>query len=365
MTQKTNSKYIYEFAAEKDGEEITALLEQTPFDGDIALAYARRPNAYASIMKDGEKNAIVIARNIQTRKIVGVGVCIINKMLVSGESANVAYLCGLRVNDDVNVNIIKSYQLLEEFCRENNVKYTYTTILSDNLYATNMLTKKRKTMPLYVKHSEYIVNFFRNNLKCNSNYECCPAREADFEKLYKFLQKESQNKIFFPDVTEQSLKNGFWDLTYKDFYLLKDKNGEILCCGILWKQWDYKQVIVKKYSSKYKFLKLLASPILSVLKYPKPPKENEVIKYPTLSFVLSKDNNPDYMENFIRQISHHIPDECEFFVYAATVNSPEVQKVFKISPVHYKSFVYLVDWNKTNEYNDLLNKNIYIECGLL
>lgn len=364
MSQNSN-KYIYEFATDADGEKIAALLERTKFDGDIALTYARRPNACFSISKDGQNNAIVIARNSQTREIVGVGICIINEMLLSGEIVKVGYLCGLRVNENSRVNIVKSYKLLQDFCRENNIKYTYTTILVDNLPALKMLTKKRTTMPIYIKHSEYVVNIFRKKLKCNSDYTCNIATENDFDKLNQFIKKESKNKIFFPSLTEQSLKNGFFGLTYKDFYLLKNREGEILCCGVLWKQWDYKQLIIEKYSLKYKIVKLLGSPILSLLKYPKPPNENEIIKYPTLSFVLSKDDNPDHTGDFVRKISHHIPKECEFFVFGATKNSPEAQKAFKIAPINYKSYVYLVDWDKTNGYDDLLDKNIYIECGLL
>ena len=82
MNQNLNKdKYTYEFATESDGEEISALLEQTSFKGDFELVYAKRPNACLSVNKDGGKNAIVIARNSKTRKIVGAGICIINKMI--------------------------------------------------------------------------------------------------------------------------------------------------------------------------------------------------------------------------------------------------------------------------------------------
>lgn len=366
MNQTLNkSKYTYEFATESDGEEISALLEQTSFKGDFELVYAKRPNAYFSINRDGEKNAIVIARNSESRKIVGVGICIINEMVVANEVVNVGYLCGLRVDENSTVNIFKSYKMLQEFCNENNVKYTYTTILPDNSYAIKMLTKKRKSMPLYVKHSDYAVHIIRKNLKFKSKYKCLKAMENDFDKLLKFIQSESKNKEFFPNLTAETLKHGFFGLTYEDFYLLKNDNDEILCCGILWNQGDYKQLVLKRYSFKYKILKFFASIILKILKYPKPPEENEVIKYLTLSFVLSKNDNPDSLNDFIKQVSNNIAEECEFFVYGSTTDSVQSKKIQKISAVNYKSYVYLIDWDKTNQYEDLLSKNIYIECGLL
>lgn len=366
MNQNLNkNKYIYEFATESDGEEISALLEQTSFKGDFELVYAKRPNACLSINRDGKKNAIVIAKNSKTRKIVGTGICIINQMIVSNEIVNVGYLCGLRVDKNSTVNIIKSYKMLKEFCDENNVQYTYTTILPDNLYAIKMLTKKRKSMPLYIKHSDYTVHIVRKNLKFKSEYKCLKATENDFDKLLAFIQRESKNKQFFHHLTAKTLKNGFFELTYEDYYLLKDDNGEILCCGVLWNQWDYKQLVLKRYSFKYKILKFFASVILKLFKYPKPPEENEVIKYSTLSFVLSKNDNPGYLNDFIKQVSNHIPEECGFFVYGSPADSVQSKKIHKISAVNYKSYVYLIDWDKTNSYDDLLGQNIYIECGLL
>lgn len=366
MNQNLNKdKYTYELATESDGEEISALLEQTAFNGDFELVYAKRPNACLSINRDGKKNAIVIARNCNTRKIVGVGICIINEMIVSNEVVNVGYLCGLRVDKNSTVNILKSYKMLKEFCDKNNVKYTYTTILPDNLYAIKMLTKKRKSMPLYIKHSDYTVHIVRKNLKFKSEHKCLKATENDFSKLLAFIQRESKNKEFFPNLTAETLKTGFFELTYDDFYLLKDDNGEILCCGVLWNQWDYKQLVLKRYSFKYKVLKFFASGILKLFKYPKPPEENQVIKYSTFSFVLSKNNNPDYLNDFIKQVSNSVSEECEFFVYGSTTDSVQSKKMHKISVVNYKSYVYLIDWDKTNQYDDLLSKNIYIECGLL
>lgn len=366
MNQTLNkNKYVYEFAKESDGEEISALLEQASFKGDFELVYAKRPNAYSSINKDGKKNAVVIARDCKTNKIVGVGICIINEMIVAEEVVNVGYLSGLRVDKNSTVNIVKSYKMLQEFCNENNVKYTYTTILPDNLYAIKMLTKKRKSMPLYLKHSDYAVHIIRKNLKFKSQYKCSKATDNDFDKLLAFIKSESKNKEFFAHLTAETLKNGFFGLCYNDFYLLKDDNGEILCCGILWHQWNYKQLLLKRYSFKYKVLKAFASVILKLLKYPKPPEENGIIKYPTLSFCLSKGDNPDYFNDFTKQVSNHVSDECEFFVYGATANSVQSKKIDKISAVKYKSFVYLIDWDKANQYDDLLDKNIYIECGLL
>ena len=158
--QYKNKKYDYQIASELDGEEISNLLEESSFDGDIAIAYAKRPNAFHSINKDCKKSIIVVGREVQSKAIKGVGICQMFDMNVNGKSENVAYLGGLRVQKDATLNIVQAYKIIEDFIKENNIKYTYTTILEDNIYAQKMLTKKRKLMPDYIKISDILSEIF-------------------------------------------------------------------------------------------------------------------------------------------------------------------------------------------------------------
>ena len=152
--QIQNKKYRYEAAEEKDGEKISELLEKTAFEGDISLIYAKRPNAITSINYDADKSIAVVGRDISNEEIKGVGICQIYKTLVNGIEENTAYLGGLRVEKGAVLNIFNAYKIIETFVKENDVKYTYTTILTDNTKAQKMLTKKRKSMPYYIKISD-------------------------------------------------------------------------------------------------------------------------------------------------------------------------------------------------------------------
>lgn len=343
--QFINKKYTYEKATVSDGEEISKLLEKTSFQGDISLVYAKRPNAVISVNKDCLKSSIVVGRDINTKEIKGVGICQIFNMLVNGKQEPVAYLGGLRIDEDATLNIVEAYKSLKKFIKENNVKYTYTTILTDNIYAQKMLTKKRKVMPYYGKISDYTVNIFPPKIKYKSDFICEKVTTSNIENLKQFINKKTDDIMFFPVVND-----------FSNFYILKDKTGKILCCGKLWEQSDYKQLIIKKYSLKYKLLKNLSNPILKLLNYPQFPKENEIIKYQTLSFVLYE--NEDYLKDFIKQISNFV--NYSFFVYGST-NGQNID----FSPIKYKSFVYLVDWDKNINIEEFKQNKIYIECGLL
>ena len=355
MKTETN-KYIYNYATENDGNELAELLEETAFDGDFNIVYARRPNAFNSLRQDSEESAIIVARDKNDNNhIFGMGMCSINKMLVNGQVENIGYMNGFRRKQNMGGNILQIYQMFKDYCKEHKVKYTYTTILEDNLHAQKLLTKKRKLMPDYIKIADYTVNIFKSNLKYKSDNRCENAKESDYEALKIFIEKESKNQTFFPYI---DLNKEFFGLNYKNFYVLKNPEGQILACGILWNQTKYKQLIVKHYSLKYKIILHLSNWILKLINFPVLPKINEIINYSTLSFVLYKNGDDKYLNDFIKQVSHTVKEKM--FVYASTKELTE-----NITPMKYKSFVYIVDWDKNFDEKEFKDKNLYIECGLL
>ena len=268
----------YEYATEKDGAEIAELLEDTEFKGGISIAYCRRPNAVLSLARDGDRSTFVIVRDAD-RKIIGVGGCTINN--------DIAYLTGMRAVS--LVDIPRAYRLIKEFCVENGVKLTYTTILEDNVAVQKMLEKKRAGMPCYLRHSELVTNIIRKKLR---------VKDKNILKLEE-----------------------------DGFYVLRGTSGEELARGKAVEQWDYKQYVVKKYSWQLRLLKIFIKWL---------PNENEVLKFFTLREVTAKYGIA--LESFLRHISH-IPLQGDFFIYGGA-DCP-------VKSIKYRSIVYIVDWDKT------------------
>jgi len=246
--------FTYEYATEKDGEEIATLLEDTEFKGGISIAYCRRPNAVTSLARDGEKSTWVVVRNTEG-KIIGVGGCVIQ--------GTTAYLTGLRAVSPGNIP--KAYQLIHDFCVASGVTLTYTTILADNIAVQKMLEKKRPIMPHYLRHSELVTNI-----------------------IHKKLRIKDKNKLTPED---------------DGFFVLCDPSGKELARGRAVEQWDYKQYVVKKYGWQLRLIK----PFIKWL-----PNENEVLKFFTLRDVAAKDSTA--LENFLRHISR-LPLQGNFFIY--------------------------------------------------
>jgi len=263
----------YEYASEEDGEEIARLLENVDFEGEISIAYGRRPNAVRSLARDGEHSVFVKGTDSKTGQIVGVGGCVIK----DGQ----AYLTGLRATRIGNIP--KCYELIRSFCEEHNAKVTYTTILSDNIAVQKMLEKKRPSMPAYLRYGESVIHIIRKGLKIKD-------------------------------------KNSLIEVG--DMYQLKSQSGLILAQCQVVEQWDYKQYIVKHYGKKMKLAQRFFRWI---------PKENEVLKFFTLAKVES-DSQPA-LESLLRHISH-IDKEGSFFIYGG-INAPCPVRSIKYTSIVY------------------------------
>lgn len=271
--------YLYGFASVEDGEEISKLIEDVDFEGEISLAYARRPNAVISLAKECDVSVFVVARDDKDNKIVGVGACAIKN--------KIAYLTGLRARR--RVNIPKCYALLGDFCKANDVKLTYTTILKSNTGVQKMLEKERASMPNYVRFGECIVHIIRKHLRI----------------------KDKNNLI----------KAG-------NNYILENHQGEIIASCKAIEQWGFKQCIVKHYGWKIKVLKTFIGWI---------PKEGEVLKFFTLADV--KANDGIALESLLRHASN-MDFAGNFFLYGG------ISSICPVKSLKYKSVVYIVDWEK-------------------
>ena len=342
------NKYIYEKATINDGAEISALLKEYTLNNKIDFIYAKDNNAIESLAHDSDISLITVGRDIKTKKILGLGAISVNNMLVNNKQTNVAYLSMLRMKKGVFGHIKECYKILEDFCLENNVQYTYTTILKDNKKIQKMLIKKHKDVPQYIKYSDYNVKFFGKNYFSKTKFKLEKCKNC--EQLYNFIK--DKNKNFSIYITYDMLKKGFLGLTYKDFYILLD-GEEILACGVLWNQQKYKQMILKTNLIGYNFIRSIINSFAAFLGLPKFPKANEVINYATLSFVFCKENHLKY---FIKELAYNLK-KYNFFVYGSK------NKIPVYSFLKYESIIYFANWDNI-EYK-FPPSDIDLECALL
>ena len=197
------------------------------------------------------------------------------------------------------------------------VKNIVTTILEENKIAQKILTKRRKSMPIY--------------------------------EFYK-------NIVFF---SLKNVKKG--DLIVKDEEILNYGNFEIHL-----KNKTNKKYVVKDYKKIYKFLYKFRK-VIAFFGYPEMPEINKISNFLYMDFVL-KGKNADEKKNknefrkavkFVQNKGYN----CDFFMIGSYENSFLEKNLDKMKVFKYKSKMYKVFYEKIENVerdNNFRNENIEI-----
>lgn len=294
-------------------DEIRNILNDEEMESLVQVMYEKVPNLFESLQKDSEKTPIIVAGiDVKNGYLVGVGACSIFKN-------NIGYLNSFRIKKEYRnkVNFGKAYEMLITEAKKLGVKNIVTTILEENKIAQKILTKRRKSMPIY--------------------------------EFYK-------NIVFF---SLKNVKKG--DLIVKDEEILKYGNFEIHL-----KNKTNKKYVVKDYKKIYKFLYKFRK-VITFLGYPEMPEINKISNFLYTDFVL-KGKNADEKKNknefrkavkFVQNKGYN----CDFFMIGSYENSFLEKNLDKMKVFKYKSKMYKVFYEKIENVerdNNFRNENIEI-----
>ena len=250
-------------------DEIRNILDEEEMESLVQVKYEKMPNLFESLQKDSEKTPIIVVGiDVKTGSLVGVGAC----------------------------SIGKAYEMLITEAKKLGVKNIITTILEENKIAQKILTKRRKSMPIY--------------------------------EFYK-------NIVFF---SLKNVKKG--DLIVKDEEILNYGNFEIYLKNKTNKKYvvtDYKKI----YNFLYKFRKVIA-----FFGYPEMPEINKISNFLYVDFVLKNKNaDEEKNKNEFRKAVKFIQNKgynCDFFMIGSYENSFLKKNLDKMKVFKYKSKMYKV-----------------------
>lgn len=277
-------------------DEIRNILYQEEMKSLVQVKYEKVPNLFESLQKDSEKTPIIVVGiDTENNNLVGVGACSIFKN-------NIGYLNSFRIKKEYKnkVNFGKAYKMLITKAKKCGVKTVITTILEENKIAQRILTKRRKSMPIY--------------------------------EFYK-------NIVFF---SLKNMKKG--DLIVKDEEILNYRNFEIHL-----KNKANKKYVVMDYKKIYKFLYKFRK-VIAFFGYPEMPEINKISNFLYVTFVL-KDKNVDMEKNkkefrkavkFIQNKGYN----CDFFMIGSYENLFLEKNLNKMKVFKYKSKMYRVFYEK-------------------
>lgn len=294
-------------------DEIRNILNDEEMESLVQVTYEKVPNLFESLQKDSEKTPIIVAGiDVKTGYLVGVGACSIFKN-------NIGYLNSFRIKKEYRnkVNFGKAYEMLITEAKKLGVKNIVTTILEENKIAQKILTKRRKSMPIY--------------------------------EFYK-------NIVFF---SLKNVKKG--DLIVKDEEILNYGNFEIHL-----KNKTNKKYVLKDYKKIYKFLYKFRK-VIAFFGYPEMPEINKISNFLYMDFVLKGKNSDEKKnKNEFRKAVKFIQNKgynCDFFMIGSYENSFLEKNLDKMKVFKYKSKMYKVFYEKIENVerdNNFRNENIEI-----
>jgi hypothetical protein len=357
-------------ATAADSAEILSVLEENALPGDVSLIYTRRPDAYRSFLAEGQEAHLLVCRDTQEGRIAGLGAHAVHECFIDQRPEKVVYVFGLRFRREylakrVLLSLPGAYRSIIEQFRAQGVRYFLTVVLGDNLPAQRLLTKERARMPRHTFLCPYHTLTFltrRGSLSLPDSYAFRRATPQDRAALADFLTAEGARSDFFPAGIE-NLFGRHPELSWESFYLLTDRQGNILACGAVWDQVSYKQYIVAGYGGKLRWL-YRVSPLLRPFGYPPMPKPATILRFFILAFWCVKDNHAEYLKWFLDSLAHTVRD-YPYFVVGVPEAHPLGPALNQWRFLGYDSHIYLVGNHITPDDAARLRKSPYLECGWL
>jgi hypothetical protein len=352
------------FAGPEDAEELLELLESRPMPGPISLVYTRRPDAYGSLQREGERVRVLVARDRGRRRLLAMGACALRTLHVNGAPTTVAYLFGLRSRGDALRSwpvLHRGYAEIGEELRELGVRHAITTIVSSNARVAAMLGRGSPHLPAYRSLGRYdVFALLPGRTRRRARHGSVRiATPDDAARLASFLEGAGRSQQFFPKWTAADLLAGNGAPPIGAFRWLEGRPGEVLAAAALWRQGDYRQYRVHGYGRSIAWLRRVAL-VAPFLRLPDLPEPGEEIRYATLAGWAARDHDPGLLADVLDRMS---AEDASFVLAGAHVGHP-LHEVFRTRRhVAYPSEVFRVDWR--DDAPPLADLPLYLECGTL
>lgn len=330
--------------------------------GDIEVLYKRDPNFFYGAEIQGFKNEVLVALN-EKDEIVAVGGRTLKKVYVNGFLKTIGYLSDLRVGKNArHLHILANgYREMGELMQMTPAYMHLTTIIEDNKQARAALTwkNKHKFIPNYFDvgriNTYFVLPIFKKNFF--KKFEIRNGSVGNIDEIVTFLNQEGAKKQFFPLYTKEYFMKlrGF---NLSDLYVAYSK-GKVVGVSAKWKQSSFKQVVLKKYHGKMRWIKKILGHFL--------PDENEEIEHIYLAFNVVKNNDLTIFKALFAKIYNDLhKSTVKYFVIAFHEKDP-LQKALKgYIKITYKSRLYIADYKTDEELKALIDDRIpYIEVATL
>lgn len=363
----------YRRATSEDDAEMRAFLHRSPSGGDVRLRIEKEPSFHAAFEVEGERGDILLANDVDSGAIVGVGARAEKAAFINGVMRPLGYLSTLRIDPAYRGGkVLKAgYTRFKDFHDAGRVRLYTTTIMSSNVAAVRALTQGRPGLPLYNDFGGYATHVFgvrRNPFKARGDCTVRVAAAPDALALQGFWLQQGPRRQFFPYysarhvVEPEGLLRGLniWD------FLIAERNGEIVGTAALWNQRPFRQWIIDGYSRRAGMMMPLYNLFARVTGRPTFPRGGEALDYRFLSLFVVADDDEKVALSLLHALWQKARTTAPESLLVAGIHErdPLAHLLRRPTGVCFHSRLFVVHWDDGKEDFAALDGRVpYLEIG--
>ncbi|MBI3737895.1 MAG: hypothetical protein HY258_02490 [Chloroflexi bacterium] len=350
------SSLKFDLASAEDDAGLRRLLRENPMQGSISVSFEREPNYFNASAIEGPIHQTLVARELNTNEIIGVGNRSVRPMFVNGEVREIGYMSQLRIHPKYGQGLYlarglaQGFKLYRDLHADGRAPFYLMSIIEDNLPARRLLTSG---LPDYPCAKEYARMFTyaiyptpRKHVGRIANpvhsLQLIHGNDQYIDQIVDCLNRNGARKQFASYWTCDSLFAS--NLNPSDFFLALDGNC-IVGCLACWDQTAFKQTVVRGYSGALAHWRKLLNVFSSLGGWPYLPEPNTPLRYSYGSHLAVDDDNPVVFAALLRALyNHNLELGYRYFVIGLAESNPLREVVKAYHPLTYISQLYLVAW---------------------
>ncbi len=278
-------RFEYALATEADDDELRALLRQIAMPGDITLAFLREPSFFLAEQAGSAASQVLVCRNRQHGRIVGMGTRSVRCVYIDGNPARVGYLGMLRgiPEERGNIGLARGYQFLKRLHEDGAVPYYFTTILDENTPAMELLTSGRAGLPVYRPFAHlvtYLIPLTSRRRNPGAPGAVSRGERELLPEAVAYLREWSRHHQFAPVYSPQDIlgeSNLLPAFSWENLYVYRERGAVRGTLGV-WDQASFKQTVVAAYSRRMRAVRPLFNLYAAARGIPRLPRAGDEIK---------------------------------------------------------------------------------------
>ncbi|MFA6216700.1 MAG: hypothetical protein WDL87_03505 [Candidatus Omnitrophota bacterium] len=368
-------RFSFKIAEEPDDQAIRKVIENTPMEGKIGIAFKREPSYFAAATVGNEFHQTIIATEESSGDIVAVGSRSIKSAYINGEVSPVGYLSSLRIKDNYRNNLLlaRGYEYLNKLHQDKKAPLYITSIVSDNVPALGLLTSERAGLPRYRDLGSYCttaIGLSRRNHDLRGGLTIIRGSHKNIDAIVACLNRNGKNKQFYPYYTKELFLSGngmLRDFVLDNFYAAV-KDDAIVGVAAKWDQGNFKQTLVTGYRGSLRFIKAFYNLGAALAGLPLLPRPNTRLKLLYAGFIAVDNNDEGIFRALLRALYNGAAASgYDYLLVGLCQNDPLLKPIREgYCFIKYESRVFAVVWDDGLDlYNKLDGRIPYLELATL